>query len=1117
FSTITSQAGTAIFLRASSTSSIISSYVQGSTAIHISGSTGTVIGDSILIGTSALGAGLWVSNASQNLTLSSSTLRAGPLGRALKLDRDNIGAITLSSISLQGSLWGLVIDTQAAGATLSIASATFRDLQSGATAMHFLGGVHISTFADTYYDDSAAINVNGTALDAGSRVTMSCYRGPRGGPSFETDPSNQVDWVPCPAITLPPECASGFNVRKTGGDHDTIQAALNALPDSLSGLACVVIRDSETYSEAVMVEGFSGSGGYTGALLKIMADPTFVSSAPAINPPTASTAAFQIINSSVAIEHVNIITTNTVAYGVSASSAYITISSVNVDSNGNIWSRGLSISSHSVIAYSSVTISNAQGIRVTGLLSAVRYSTSTASGTGSALVLNLASTSTVEYGMFTAANGNAISLTSSDFNEIRDSTATISDGSYSHSAVALNWSNNNTLRSSYLQGTLAYSSLMIINSSRYNTVLQSTVSAASSSYNIYVQGSSSNTVDQSRLTHPGGTTINLDWGSSYNTVIRSTMSSSSGSAYRVGNNTGNWYNTLSQSYISNTGHGVELLNGLNTISASTVNSSLSGYAALAITGSSSNTIADSYFSNSNGYGAYIISYSSNNFITRSRLIGGSSNPGLYLSGSSSNTIDRSFVINSGSTAAWLSESSNNTILLSTISGGPNLPALYLTGSSSNTFSSNVILSTSGVGLFMASYSSYNLVSLSTVSTANNTYSALRLLNASSNTLSELMIRNDWGTALSLAYSSHNTIALSTITSQSTSLAALTVTGSSNTFQQIYVFNAALAAAGFYQSDYNSIIASTFMAGAGSGGYVLALNLSPWNSIERSRIIATAGSTGLSLYNNAHYNIIRDSSLTSNAAGGGSGALNIFLSWNNRFYGGSIRNNAGQALHISDSAGNQIDGSTITSPAANHRAVLIIHGSSNTILNSYIAGSTAVHVAASTGNAIVASVLVATNPLGGGLWISSGSFNFSLSSSSIMGGSQATAVRLDYGNSGAISLSSVVYYGSLYGLFIDTQTASATLSISSATFRDLQSGATAIHFLGGVHISTFADTYFDATADVNVNGTALDAGSRVTMSCYRGPRGGPAFETDPSNQVDWVPCGGQLPAGCALGF
>ncbi|MBI5244168.1 MAG: right-handed parallel beta-helix repeat-containing protein [Elusimicrobia bacterium] len=170
-------------------------YAQGSTAVQISGSTGTAIRSSTLVGTGSGGSGVRVSSGSVGLDLSTNTVIGGAQGAGVRLDSGNAGLLSLSSNTVKGSRYGLNIATQAAGASLSIAFMTFESLPAGATAIHFLGGTFVSTFSDVnFLDQDIAVNVNGSLLAAGSRITMRNAAGPRGGPIYENDPNSQVDW-----------------------------------------------------------------------------------------------------------------------------------------------------------------------------------------------------------------------------------------------------------------------------------------------------------------------------------------------------------------------------------------------------------------------------------------------------------------------------------------------------------------------------------------------------------------------------------------------------------------------------------------------------------------------------------------------------------------------------------------------------------------------------------------------------------------------------------------------------------------------------------------------------------------------------------------------------------
>ena len=136
----------ALYIAASSSNTVLDSYIQGSTAAFISGSTGTVIGGSVFVATNTSGAALAFAGGSVNLTVASTTLRGGPNGRALLLDVGNSGVVAIGSVTVSGSRRGLEISTQTASFILAVDSITFRGLTPGATAIQFLGGTFESRY-----------------------------------------------------------------------------------------------------------------------------------------------------------------------------------------------------------------------------------------------------------------------------------------------------------------------------------------------------------------------------------------------------------------------------------------------------------------------------------------------------------------------------------------------------------------------------------------------------------------------------------------------------------------------------------------------------------------------------------------------------------------------------------------------------------------------------------------------------------------------------------------------------------------------------------------------------------------------------------------------------------
>ena len=368
----------------------------------------------------------------------------------------------------------------------------------------------------------------------------------------------------------------------------------------------------------------------------------------------------------------------------------------------------------------------------------------------------------------------------------------------------------------------------------------------------------------------------------------------------------------------------------------------------------------------------------------------------------------------------------------------------------------------------------NAVSYSTLSANSNSQYGLYLNGASSNTISNCFISS--GTVLE-ANANYNTISLSTMTSKAVSSYALYLNGvSSNTISQSYMFNSVgevLRISG--NASYNTVQLSTMV-----GSNPVKFAFSSYNTVSQSTLLNRIGNSHAAEFQNADNNTIDLSTLESN---NGNPTIKI--------WGGS--------------QSNTINRSTITGNAAGNAAISITASASTTITDSYIQGSTAVYVAGSTGTIINSSVLVGTNTFGSGLWLADGSVNLSMSSNTIKAGPQGAGVFLDRNNVGSINLSTNTITGGLYGIYIATQTASATLSISNLTISGpLSSGATAVNFADGSFASTLTNVNFSASGiAVNVNAASLSLSSRITMLNYSGSKGGPSFENDPNNLVDWV--------------
>ena len=99
-------------------------YIQGSTAVYVSGSAGTVIGGSVLVATNTAGRALQMDGGSVNLSLSSSVLTAGVAGVAVFLGAGDGGLLVLSTNTFSGAAYGVYAASPTATAQIWITSNT---------------------------------------------------------------------------------------------------------------------------------------------------------------------------------------------------------------------------------------------------------------------------------------------------------------------------------------------------------------------------------------------------------------------------------------------------------------------------------------------------------------------------------------------------------------------------------------------------------------------------------------------------------------------------------------------------------------------------------------------------------------------------------------------------------------------------------------------------------------------------------------------------------------------------------------------------------------------------------------------------------------------------------
>jgi|GEM_PF-1416864 len=234
FSTMTGGGGAyGLALLRSRYNGVFNCGVYGSTAALISGSTGSVVGASVIVSTGQNGSGLWFGDGSSGLTLSSSSLAGGPQGAGVWLASYNSGWINLSTGSINGGRYGAVVSTQV-GTGLAFTGLNFDSLSPGATAIEFLGGSYVSTFTGLGFNSAnIAVNVDGAALASGSSIVIHNSTGPRNGYAFENDPYGYVHWdeLPAPAavgdLAVVPVSSAGLRLSWSAPGEDGVTGTLN--------------------------------------------------------------------------------------------------------------------------------------------------------------------------------------------------------------------------------------------------------------------------------------------------------------------------------------------------------------------------------------------------------------------------------------------------------------------------------------------------------------------------------------------------------------------------------------------------------------------------------------------------------------------------------------------------------------------------------------------------------------------------------------------------------------------------------------------------------------------------------------------------------------------------
>lgn len=570
--------------------------------------------------------------------------------------------------------------------------------------------LHRSTNGAAYASiySASALNVSDTDLSGASTYYYRVQA--RNGDGVATSFAGPIEvytlWAATTSASeLPAGCAFGFNVKKDGTrDFTAIQTAVDALSRNLTGDACVIIRDAQTYSEQVTIRGFTNNG----YQIRIMADPSFVSSGPVISPPAASTAAFLIANASVTLQNLIVSAAAPMPYGLSASSGYVTITGFNVYGGNLIYTAGIAVSSHSAVSNSSITVQVANGLQVAGDSSFVSSASITNNSAAYyALHLNGVSFSTITKVSLLNPSGHCGYLASSNFNEVTlGSTTDCGGGLGLYSGLYLSNSSSNTLSRNLFKSYYGYG-LTLAGNSSHNRVLNSTFTmpGAGNQSALEVVGSFFNEVTACKFDINGGPGIHV-LASAYNTISQTTITVQGGGEAIAINASS--YTSVTQCHLSNDwGYGVGVYNSANhnTISqCRIIGSGSGGHDAGVLLIGSFNTITQSHITNAAAYGLRLAyAGTSNNLVAQSTITSTAAGfSGLYSEGGSSNAITGCYI--QGSTAAHIVGSSSITIASSLLAatGGSQAFGLFLGINNPGTIwlSSNVV-SGPGVGLAVA--------------------------------------------------------------------------------------------------------------------------------------------------------------------------------------------------------------------------------------------------------------------------------------------------------------------------------------------------------------------------------------------------------------------------------
>lgn len=1131
----------ALYVDRASSNTIVDSYLRGSTAAYVSGSTGTAFGGSVLEATAPAGAALTLRGGSVNLTVTSSTLKGLISGSGLDLQPNSKGRVFIDRVIVSGVSRGLRISTQAAGFSLDVDSITFRQLETGATAIHFLGGTFVATITAAGFEDaSLGVNVSGAALNTASRLTMLGFTGARAGPAYENDPQGLVEWV---------GAACGAVYRVGGGEtYSTIQSAVDAIPGTLTQSVCVDIMDSASYAESVTVAGKTVNGH------RIHIRGTQSQPATIVPPSTGGIDfAFDLNNASVTLHNVLIRPTASIEYGVRARGVDAYLSSVTVDAPSLVSVAGVTLESErGRLTASSVTVGAADGVFVSGSFNQVDRSSMQSGGPGWRALYAIGGSSNVFSVVFASSTGGIGILGLSSPN-LRVESSTAAASSASHYALSMNGSTGAVVSDVYAENASG-GAVEFTNSAHGATAtgLHAVSSGAATTFDLFQV--SSVTVSHTTATNRGSATANAMRMTTvgYSSISASTFTTDGGSALQLIAST---HNVLSGLYVRSRGFAASALlltnsSNENTVSGTTVAVGEVGATAVLVENSSSGTLTGVHVSISSGLALNLYQTSGMLVDNSTFTTDGDANAGVLLNGtreatlrrvygralkgdalylvnahrnrveqstfttdsayraihsitSSSNVYEIVLASNPAGTAVYWYGSEHSTFTLSTAASNSAASAMYIESSTGTLVDRAVVLNAGGNGLYVAAGSHHSTISFTTMLTSGTAGSALNV-GSSSVTVRDSFVVNSVGNGFSLG-GGWNTVMRTTISAsgQAGWTGFYVVSSSWTSVNDIYSDGRAGSAVVFWNANRNTVARSTFTnsAAASAAAHFLTSSSNTFTMTVASNAVGTG----------FHMEQSDGNALTACAVVGANTGVYMLTAKSNSFVGCTIEGRGGHAAQWSSQSDlNTVSGSTMVAIGPAAAWTLQSNSSSNTVTGSVLRAESGLGVnAAGTGNRVIASTVVSQGNVAFQQWGASGT----VVQGSYLSGSHGFYVA--HSTASSIHASVVIATGS-YGAAVLLGGGARDLTLTSCTLRaeiygyglQVDAGNAGRIFVAsnsiagaanGVHISTLASgaevwivtntiipslTSSADTFGVHLDGLASGATIQANLIAYR---------------------------------